>query len=181
MCTVAPSAAAPAEEGLGDWWAARCEARGRPPERAPPLGEGELDASATVVGEGLLSPELGRSSESNASMSVFREGAQPVAARMESVVDAAAEAEAEEKLRARRLKARERREKNRLCAQRSNRRATAERDGLTAELRSQKEKLERLRAKEMALRQMILELRRSIAERASRGKMYHACTVRRLQ
>ena len=165
--TVAPSAAAPAEEGLEDWWAARCEARERAPERAPPLGESELDASTTVVWEGLLSPELGRSSESNASMSVFREEAPPVAARMESVVDAAAEAEAEEKLRARRLKARERREKNRLCAQRSNRRAKAERDGLKAELRSWREKLELLRAKEMALRQMNLELRRSFAERAS--------------
>ncbi|CDF32807.1 unnamed protein product, partial [Chondrus crispus] len=161
--TVAASAAAPAEEVLEDWWFERCEAGDRPPERAAPLGESELDVS-TIVGEELLSPELLRSSESNTSVSLFREEAEPVAARMEGAVDADAEAEAEEKLRTRRLKARERREKNRLCAQRSNRRAKAVRDGLKADLRSCREKLEVLRAKEMALRQMNLELRRSFAE-----------------
>lgn len=65
-------------------------------------------------------------------------------------------------LLAKQLKAKRRRERNRLCAQRSNMRAKAHRDALKANLKSCHEQVEVLRAKELVLRQENLKLRQSL-------------------
>eukprot|EP00177_Eucheuma_denticulatum_P005883 GFKZ01010716.1.p1 GENE.GFKZ01010716.1~~GFKZ01010716.1.p1 ORF type:complete len:637 (+),score=88.64 GFKZ01010716.1:37-1947(+) len=67
-------------------------------------------------------------------------------------------------LLAKQLKAKRRREKNRLCAQRSNMRAKAHRDALKINLKSCHEQVEVLRAKELALRQENLKLRQFLGE-----------------
>lgn len=69
-------------------------------------------------------------------------------------------------LLAKQRKAQQRRERNRLCAQRSNMRAKAHRDTLKANLKSCNEQVEVLRAKELALRQENLKLRQALGQKS---------------
>lgn len=156
--TSSNTAPAPTDEGHEDWWATRCEEEIPLSSSTGPFLESEQDASTMVFKDRVLS-EFGSSSISNSNASVRGEALEPkAAARTKEDMNS------DEKLRAKRLKAQERREKNRLCAQRSNRRAKAIRDGLKTDLKMSKEKVEILRAKEMALRQVNLELRRAVTE-----------------
>lgn len=141
--------AAPTDEGLQeDWWAERCTSQtDQMAEESLTRVSPESDEGASIRTVSPQLTEIDSVAQNTGSSSATPETSGPDA-----------------KLIAKRLKAQQRRERNRLCAQRSNMRVKAMRDALKTDLQSSKDMVEALRSKEMALRQENLALRKSITE-----------------